>query len=265
METGDVERVLDAATAALRASFAERAAIRRYQGMGGTFERLNALFRGAPTATPLARRLIAWAATIEGLAARATLPTDLVLYRGLEDLAAVVPPLDTVPQTSFEPAPMSTTLSREVAVRDFASVDPARGGVLRIEVGAGVPAVWIAPLGDPALRYEAEVLFARGTFLDFRRWYVVDRPVPPRAGHRAPPVPQEGQGEPGGAACCHQGVAAHQRPHADARHRPRGPGLRRPGPDLGVGRYDFFRSTARCSSALLIDERPSMFIRLASL
>lgn len=172
--TGDVERRLDAATAALHASFAERAAIRRYQSMGGTFERLNALLRGTPTATRLARELIALTKTIDRLAARAALPTNLVVYRGLEDLAAVVPPLDTLPQTSIEPAPMSTTLSRDVAVRDFASVDPAKGGVLRIEVGAGAPAVWIAPLGDPVLRYEAEVLFARGTFLDFRRRRVVN-------------------------------------------------------------------------------------------
>ena len=174
MGTGDVERALDAATAALRVTMAERAAIRRYQSMGRTFEQLNALLRGAPTATRHAWDLIRTAKEIDGLAARAALPLDLVLYRGLEDLASVVPPFSSLPQTSYEPAPMSTTLYRTVALRDFASVDPERGGVLRVTVGAGAPAVWIAPLGDPALGYEAEILFARGTFLDFRSAREVD-------------------------------------------------------------------------------------------
>ena len=172
MGTGDVERMLDAATAALRVTMAERAAIRRYQSMGRTFEQLNELYRGRAAPSALARRLMALAQTLDDLLTRADLPADLVVYRGLRDLSAVVPQLDALPQTAIQTAVTSASLDRVVALRDFA--DRERGGMLRIRVGAGTPAVWIAPLGDPALRYEAEVLLARETFLDYQHWRLVD-------------------------------------------------------------------------------------------
>jgi hypothetical protein len=173
----ETEAALDAATAALRASPAERDAVRRYQSVRGTYAEINALLRGADADPATARRHLATVRTLDGLLARASLPCDVVVYRGLTELPALVPPDATLPRTRLHLGYMSTSPSRRVAVEGFADADLARGGLLRIVARAGTPALWVPPLGDPGLAHEREVLFSRGTSLTFWSWRVEDRTV----------------------------------------------------------------------------------------
>jgi len=56
---------------------------------------------------------------------------------------------------------LSTTIFRDVAVAEF-TLPPGSDGpaILEIDVPAGTPAVWVPPLGDPALAYQGELLGA---------------------------------------------------------------------------------------------------------
>lgn len=165
----DVRAALAAATKAVKATLPERTAIRRYQRIGKAHERLNAFLRGAHEAPVMARRLTAMHETIDRLLARATLPVDLVVYRGVQNIRLVVPLGTPLPSTAIQLGYLSTSLSREVAKRDF--VDGSTlGGVLRIFAPAGTKALWLPPLGDTMMADEEEILFREGTYLTFRRW-----------------------------------------------------------------------------------------------
>lgn len=56
----------------------------------------------------------------------------------------------------------STTIQRDVAVREF-TVRPGPGGpvLLEISLPAGASALWVPPVGDPALAYQGELLLPR--------------------------------------------------------------------------------------------------------
>lgn len=166
----DVRAALAAATKAVKATLPERTAIRRYQAIGRTHERLNAFLRGAPEAPGSARRLMAMRDTLDALLRRAALPVDLVVYRGVPDLRVVVPLGRRLPSTAVQHGFLSTSLSRDVAVRDFVDGSPP-GGVLRVLAPAGTNALWLTPLADPLVAQEEEILFRQGMLLTFLRWH----------------------------------------------------------------------------------------------
>jgi hypothetical protein len=156
-------RALAAATAALHVTPAERAAVRAYQSLRGTYDAVNRLARH-PTvdAGPAVREVLR---QLDVLLRRSRLPVDLVLYRGVDDLDLAAPPVDRLPSDRHEPTFLSTSLELRVAVEEF--VDPAapRGGVVRIAARAGTPGVWVPPIGDPRLTREREVLLPRDLVL----------------------------------------------------------------------------------------------------
>jgi hypothetical protein len=163
-------RALAAATAALHVTPAERAAVRAYQSLRGTYDAVNRLARdGSAAVDPAAAEVLRH---LDDLLHRARLPVDLVLYRGVDDLDRAAPPVDRLPADRHEPTFLSTSLELRVAVEEF--VDPAapRGGVVRIAARAGAPGLWVPPLGHPRLAREQEVLLARELVLHHttRRW-----------------------------------------------------------------------------------------------
>jgi len=154
----DVRAALSTATRWLRATPAEVAAVRRYQSLFGHGERLNASLldddEGWRT-TPL-RQVVE---DLDALLLRAFLPVDVVVYRGIGDVEAAVPPS---PGAVEEHRPyLSASLDETVATRDFAVGE--RPAVLRIAARRGARALWMPPLGRRELAYEQEVLFPRFT------------------------------------------------------------------------------------------------------
>src|SRR5690349_4575692 len=166
----DVRSALAAATAAVRATLPERAAVRRYQAIGNAHERLNAFLRGRPVSAGTADRHLKTIRPLDELLTRAALPTDLTVFRGLRRIRGIVPRAGRMPATRLQNGYLSTTLSREVALRNF--TDRERGGILRITAPAGMHPLWLPTLGDPRLADEEELLFLRGSYLTFRRWRV---------------------------------------------------------------------------------------------
>lgn len=146
-----------------RASEVELAALRRYQAMDRTYELVNRLLRGEPRADALtdeqdtAVRVIV--RRLNQMLNRWRTPEPIRAYRGLRsrvgfDVVADAP----LVTRSF----LSTTIVRDVAVSEF-TLPPGPGGpaLLGIDVPAGTPAVWVPPLGDPALAYQGELLLPR--------------------------------------------------------------------------------------------------------
>ncbi|HEX8003133.1 MAG TPA: ADP-ribosyltransferase [Mycobacteriales bacterium] len=158
----DVRRALDAATRWLRAPPEERAAVRRYQSLAGSGERLNALLY---VGTPLDGVLYDVAMRLDALLERASLPVDVVAWRGVGDIDEVVPPLDG--EVLARAAFLSATLDEGIARRDFA-VGP-RPALLRLALHRGVPALWVPPVGRRDLAYEQELLLPRATPVRYGR------------------------------------------------------------------------------------------------
>jgi hypothetical protein len=158
---------LDAATATLRATPAEIRAIRTYQRADDDVrEHVNTLLRGVPVPPAAAARARLVIGGIDALLARAVLPVDLVVYRGLA-LDRLLPPDTPLPATQAQRGYVSTSFSRAVAEHEFAVSTAGDGAVLRIRVAAGTRGLWIPPLGRRAFAYEDEVLLPHGTFLTF--------------------------------------------------------------------------------------------------
>ena len=142
---------------------AEISALRRYQARDRTYELVNRLLRGDPGADELSDEQDAAVRDIvrrlNQLLNRWRTPEPIRAYRGLRsrvglDIVGDVP----LVTRSF----LSTTIVRGVAVSEF-TVPPGPGGpaILEIDVPAGTPAVWVPPLGDPALAYQGELLLPR--------------------------------------------------------------------------------------------------------
>lgn len=141
----------------------EVSALRRYQAMDRTYELVNRLLRGEPGADELSDEQDAAVRDIvrhlNRTLNRWRTPEPIRAYRGLRsrvgfDTVADVP----LVTRSF----LSTTIVRDVALSEF-TIPPGPGGpaLLEIDVPAGTPAVWVPPLGDPALAYQGELLLPR--------------------------------------------------------------------------------------------------------
>lgn len=140
------------------------AALRRYQATDRTYELVNRLLRGEPGADELSdvqdaavRNIVR---SLNQLVNRWRTPEPFRVYRGLRSRVGLDIGVDVPLVTrSF----LSTTIVRDVAVSEF-TVPPGVGGpaLLMIDVPAGTPAIWVPPLGDPALAYQGELLLPRG-------------------------------------------------------------------------------------------------------
>ncbi|MGH9267058.1 MAG: ADP-ribosyltransferase [Acidimicrobiales bacterium] len=145
---------------AASATGGELDAVRRYQALDRTYEMVNRLLRDEPGADELSDAELAEVRDIvrglSRLVERWRTPEPLRVYRGLRSRAGLT---DVGMITrSF----LATTIVRDVAIEEF-TVPPAPSGpaLLEIDVPAGVPAVWVPPLGDPSLAYQGELLLPR--------------------------------------------------------------------------------------------------------
>lgn len=166
--TDDATRAaLDAATAALALTPAERRAVRLYQSVDGHGSRLNALLAGEALPATEGGLPVASALTLDAVLRRAALPLDLVLYRGSRP--GEVPDLDALPAVRSWPRFASTSLSHDVAR------EAAEGGVVvRLLARRRTSGLWLPPVGYRTLAYEEEVLLPRGGFYRLLAWTRTD-------------------------------------------------------------------------------------------
>jgi len=140
----------------------ELQALHAYQSLDRGYELVNRVLRREVDVGALAPdEANTVEVIVEGLTAlvrRWSSPEPVRAYRGLRSR-------DAIDLTSLYIAEtfVSTSLDREVAVDEF-TVPPGESGaaLLELEVPAGVPAIWVPPLGDPALAYQAELILDRG-------------------------------------------------------------------------------------------------------
>lgn len=175
----DVARRLTVASEGLRllATEDELDALRRYQALDRTYALVNELLRGERRQDMLTEDEIeavrAILTGLDRLLERWSTPEPLLPYRGQRsltrafDLAEAERPKvgAMIESTAF----LSTTIYREVALDEFTT--PAGTGgpaLIEIEVPAGSPALWVPPLGDPALAYQGELLLPRGVSVRVR-------------------------------------------------------------------------------------------------
>jgi len=150
----------------------EVAAIRRYQGLDRSYELVAAVLRGrcspgdltAPEAELVTMILRALPASI----ARWRVPEALRVYRGQRSVARFLGSGargGVLVADSF----LSTTIFRKVALDEFTKpAGPGGPSLLEISVPTGTPALWVPPIGDPALAYQGELLLDLGSRIAVR-------------------------------------------------------------------------------------------------
>ena len=167
-------RLTEASTTVAGALTADEVdAIRRYQGLDRTYELVASVMRGlrspgdltAPEAELVTKILRALPVSI----ARWRLPEPLRVYRGQRSVARFfgsgAPEERVLVADSF----LSTTIFREVALDEFMRpAGPGGPALLEISVAAGTPALWVPPIGDPALAYQGELLLDLGSRIAVR-------------------------------------------------------------------------------------------------
>jgi hypothetical protein len=88
------------------------------------------------------------------------------VFRGLRDIEVSLGfsrPDQVVNQRVGLAGFCATTVVRSVAAREFTA---RRGVLLDLDVPVGTPALWIAGVGDSALRRQGELLLGLGTAID---------------------------------------------------------------------------------------------------
>jgi hypothetical protein len=150
-------------------SEAELVALRRYQALDRTYALVNQVLRAERHPDELADEefaaVRALVRDLDDLLARWRTPEPVRVYRGLRSRTGLRFGQSPVVSRSF----LSTTLFRDVAVAEF-TTPPGTGGpaLLEIVVPSGTPAIWVPPLGDPALAYQGELLLGREVRLAVR-------------------------------------------------------------------------------------------------
>ncbi len=144
-------------------SAAERDALRRYQALDRTYELVNQVLRGERhPGTLSADEALAGREIARGLTEmlrRWRTPKAVVAYRGVRSRSRLDLAAGRLLSNSF----LSTALFRVVAVDEFTVPAGADGpALMEIAIPSGMPAVWVPPLGDPALAYQGELLLDRG-------------------------------------------------------------------------------------------------------
>jgi hypothetical protein len=90
--------------------------------------------------------------------ANGRMPFEGVVYRGLRDLGSILhgsAPGDAVGRRIPQRGYLAATAIKSVAVGEFVG---RRGALLEIVVPVGTPALWVAGVGHPLLRRQAELL-----------------------------------------------------------------------------------------------------------
>ncbi len=93
-------------------------------------------------------------------------PEPAQVYRGQRSVDRVFGTTARVGQVLEPETFLSTSIYRDVAL-DELTVPSGRGGpaLFEIDVAPGTKALWVPPVGDPALAYQGELLFPRRTSL----------------------------------------------------------------------------------------------------
>lgn len=143
---------------------AQHAALKQWQQSDRFYERIQRILRTgvddeeadevldaileAIDAGALAREVVAW---------RGIRNTATAFGRSNQDLAGLVH--QEIPQDGLLPV----SISKAVALAEF--TDPSFGGgpaLLRVTIPSRTPAAWLPLVGDPALRYQCELLLGPG-------------------------------------------------------------------------------------------------------
>lgn len=150
--TAAIRAALRAAALACDPSREELAAVARYQAHDGTHEKLSSLLRGRHASPAEARRLRSVLRGLDSLLARAVLPVDVTVYKGVPDITALLEPGEDLPVSIHQGAYLSTSLDRTVAERDFMGAAPG-AALLAITAPAGTSALWMPPVGERDYAY----------------------------------------------------------------------------------------------------------------
>ena len=144
------------------------ASVRTWQATDRSYEAIQQVTRGSRTGG-LTIREVRWAMTmtahLDAAIASGTTPFAVVVYRGLRDprrVLGVDHPRDALGRRFRLSGYTATTISRRVAVQEFVG---KRGLLLEVAVPAGTPALWVARIGDRALRRQGELLLGDGVHL----------------------------------------------------------------------------------------------------
>lgn len=146
----------------------EITAIRRYQARDRTYELVSSVLRDPSVAENIVmdeRRLVrSIVRVLTNVTRRWRVPEPAHVYRGQRSVDRVFGTTAPVGQVLEPETFLSTSVYRDVALDEF-TVPPGRGGpaLFEIDVAPGTPALWVPPVGDPALAYQGELLFPRRT------------------------------------------------------------------------------------------------------
>lgn len=156
------------ATASMTADEVE--AVRRYQARDRTYELVAAVLRDPKSSDDLSEEQADLVDTIVRILSAATrrwrVPVPVAVYRGQRSLGRVFGAGPRVGRTIQPATFLSTSISRDVALEEFAA-PPGPGGpaLFEVAVPAGTQGLWLPPIGDPELAYQGELLLPRRTRL----------------------------------------------------------------------------------------------------
>lgn len=147
---------------------AESQAVLRYQATDRIYELVSEVLRGSVAYDDLdhdqSEVVAQMIATLDGLTTMWRLPEAVVAYRGQRSLDRTFgPPPPTGREYEIDSF-LSASIHRHVAIDEFTE-PPGPGGAVLLEIlaPAGTPALWVPPVGDPALEYQGELLLPRRT------------------------------------------------------------------------------------------------------
>jgi len=146
---------------------AERLALTRYQGLDRFYELVNGVLRGELRFSQLdedAKERVA--ATVRGLGTlldRWSVPDPVRVYRGVRDLSRTFGRLPQPGTRHVLTGFLSSSLHTSVARDQFTEPRAGVAALLVFDVPPGTPAIWLPPLGDPALADQAELLLGPST------------------------------------------------------------------------------------------------------
>lgn len=136
--------------------------VRQYQAQDRFYEVVNGVLRGdlslGTLDVDLGSRVVATVRGMDLLLERWRLPEAVRTYRGVRDLALTFGAIPRPGERRVLAGYMSSSLHRSVALDEFTKPTTVVAALLTIDVPAGVPAIWVAPLGAPALADQAELV-----------------------------------------------------------------------------------------------------------
>lgn len=151
----------------------EVAAIRRYQGLDRSYELVASVLRGLRSPEDLtageAELVTMILRALPVSIARWEVPEPLRVYRGQRSVARLLGSGPRDQRVLVANSFLSTTIFREVALEEFTKpAGPGGPALLEISVPAGTRALWLPPVGDPALAYQGELLLDVGSRITVR-------------------------------------------------------------------------------------------------